>query len=62
MRGSLIAARASGLKSARDQNGEMIVYQDDSAMKSALDMIDGELRRLSGPQSQTIIVRTSKGL
>jgi hypothetical protein len=61
-RDALIAALAGGVKTVRDQNGEMVVYQDAAQMQAVLKTLDAELRRLSGPQPNAIIVRTSKGL
>lgn len=61
-RESLIAALASGLKTVRDANGELVTYQDTSQMRGVLDVIDAELRRLSPTPSQTVVIKTSKGL
>jgi hypothetical protein len=42
LRDKLIEARANGLRSVRDQNGEEIVFKSDKEMASAIAALDRE--------------------
>ena len=62
-RDSLIGARATGVLTFRDQNGEMVTYKSDREMASALSALDREIAALSGARpTHTIRFSTSKGV
>ncbi|MEP3441213.1 MAG: hypothetical protein ABJN72_07035 [Sulfitobacter sp.] len=61
MRADLFAARMSGAREFRDQNGEAVVYKSDSEMAKALAAIDAEIARLSSSAPRTLTFTTSKG-
>lgn len=62
-RDALFEARANGVRSLRDQNGEELTYSSDREMAAALAALDREIASLSGSRPpSTIIFRTSKGL
>jgi hypothetical protein len=42
LRDKLIEARANGLRSVRDQNGETIIFKTDTEMASAIAALDRE--------------------
>jgi hypothetical protein len=63
MREKLFAARANGLRSFRDQNGEEVTYSSDREMAAALAAIDREILTISGGRRpSTIRFQTSKGI
>lgn len=62
-RDALFEARANGIRSLRDQNGEELTYSSDREMAAALAALDREIANLSGGRRPSIIrFRTSKGL
>lgn len=62
-RDDLAKARASGIRSFRDQNGEEVAYRSDGEMKAALAALDSEIAAMTGGRPpKSIIFRTSKGL
>lgn len=62
-RENLLEARANGVRSFRDQNGEEVTYSSDREMANALAALDREIASASGSRPpSTIIFRTSKGL
>ena len=62
-RDSLVEARATGVMTFRDQNGEIVTYKSDREMASALAAVDREIAALSGTRpAHTIRFNTSKGL
>lgn len=61
-RDSLVEARATGVLSVRDQNGEMVVWKSDAEQARALAALDREIAALSGARpTHTIRFSTSKG-
>ena len=62
MRADLHAARMTGARAFRDQNGETVVYKSDSEMARALAALDSEIAALTAKPANTILFRTSKGL
>ena len=62
-RDRLVEARASGLSTLVDQNGERIEYKSDREMAAALAALDAEISRAAGRMfPRSITFRTSKGL
>jgi len=62
-RESLLEARANGVRSFRDQNGEEITYSSDREMAAALSALDREIASASGSRPPSIIrFCTSKGI
>ena len=61
-RDSLFRARAGGVMTFRDQNGELVTYKSDAEMARALAAIDAEIAAASKRPASTILFRTSKGL
>jgi hypothetical protein len=61
MRDALKEARFSGVRSVRDQNGELIEYKSDSEMAAALKALEAELSCRSSPPVKSIIFNSSKG-
>ncbi|MFC4730690.1 phage head-tail joining protein [Salipiger abyssi] len=62
MRADLHAARMTGAREFRDQNGETVVYKSDSEMARALAALDAEIAAQSARPASTILFKTSKGL
>ncbi|MCM2562497.1 hypothetical protein M8756_10090 [Lutimaribacter sp. EGI FJ00015] len=62
MRADLHAARMSGARRFRDQNGEEVEYRSDSEMARALAALDAEIAAAQSRPPSTILFRTSKGL
>lgn len=62
-RDDLSAARYSGVRRVRDQNGEEVEYRSDAEMAAALRALEAEIQAASirKPSSQ-IRFQTSKGL
>ena len=61
-RDSLIEARATGVLTFRDQNGEQVNYKSDREMASALAALDREIAAVGGTRpTHTIRFSTSKG-
>lgn len=62
-RDRLSAARYSGARRLRDQNGEEIEYKSDSEMARALAALDSEIAAASQRKPSSIIrFQTSKGV
>lgn len=62
-RDDLLKARAQGIRSLKDQNGEEIAFSSDREMASAISALDREIAALvAGQPPKSIIFRTSKGL
>lgn len=62
-RDDLMVARAQGVRSVRDQNGETVEYKTDREMAAALAALDRLIAELSGRKSpRTFLFRTSKGV
>lgn len=61
-RDSLFKARAGGVLTYRDQNGELVTHKSDSEMARALAAIDAEIAAASRRPVSTILFRTSKGI
>ena len=61
MRADLFAARMSGARRVRDQNGEEIEYRSDAEMTRALAALDAEIAGLQTRPANTILFKTSKG-
>jgi hypothetical protein len=61
MRADLFAARMSGARRVRDQNGEEIEYRSDAEMTRALAALDVEITGLQTRHANTILFKTSKG-
>ena len=62
-RDSLVEARATGVMTFRDQNGEMVTYKSDTDQARALAALDQEIAALNGARpTHTIRFNTSKGL
>jgi hypothetical protein len=61
-RHGLVEARATGVRSVTDQNGERVEYRNDSELASALALVDAEIRRFNTNPPNTIYLTTSKGL
>lgn len=61
-RDSLFMARAGGVLTFRDQNGELVTYKSDSEMARALAALDAEIAAATKPPASTILFRTSKGI
>lgn len=61
-RDSLFMARAGGVTTFRDQNGELVTYKSDAEMARALAALDAEIAAASRRPASTILFRTSKGL
>ena len=61
MRADLFAARMSGARRVRDQNGEEIEYRSDAEMTRALAAMDAEIAGLQTRPANTILFKTSKG-
>jgi hypothetical protein len=62
-RADLFKARAQGIRSLRDQNGEEVAFTSDREMAAALAALDREIASLTvGQPPKSIIFRTSKGL
>jgi hypothetical protein len=62
MRADLHAARMTGAREFRDQNGETVVYKSDSEMARALAALDAEIAAAQSRPPSTIRFKTSKGL
>ena len=60
-RAKLWEARADGVRSFRDSDGQEVTYRSDAELANAISAIDREIARLSGTP-KTIVFRTSKGL
>ena len=58
----LSAARYSGARRLRDQNGEEIEYKSDSEMARALAALDSEIAAATRKPSSIIRFQTSKGV
>jgi hypothetical protein len=62
-RDALFAARLSGVREVRDQNGESIRYASDREVAAALAAADRAIAEAqAGRPPSTIIFRTSKGV
>lgn len=61
-RDTLFRARAGGVLTFRDSNGELVTYKSDSEMARALASLDAEIAAASRRPANTIHFRTSKGL
>ena len=62
-RDSLVEARATGVMTFRDQNGEMVTCKSDTDQARALAALDREIAALNGARpTHTIRFNTSKGL
>ena len=61
-RDDLRAARYSGARRFRDQNGEEIEYKGDREMAAALSALEAEIAAAQRRPASTITFRTSKGL
>lgn len=62
-RDALIAARAQGVRTYRDANGEAVEYRSDREMAAALAHLDRLIAEAGGRTTpRTILVKTSKGL
>lgn len=61
-RDTLFKARAGGVLTYRDQNGELVTYKSDSEMARALAALDAEIAAASRRPASTILFRTSKGI
>jgi hypothetical protein len=61
MRVALFAARMSGAREFRDQNGESVTYKSDAEMANAMAAIDAEIARLNGVSPRVLSFTTSKG-
>lgn len=62
MRADLLAARASGVRRFRDQNGEEVEYRSDSQMARALAALDAEIAVQTARPATTIHFNMSKGI
>ncbi|MEI4486366.1 hypothetical protein V8J36_09195 [Frigidibacter sp. MR17.14] len=61
-RDMLFRARAGGVMTFRDQNGELVTYKSDAEMARALAALDAEIAAASKRPASTILFRTLKGL
>jgi hypothetical protein len=61
-RDELKAARYSGVRRVRDQNGEEIEYRSDAEMARALATIEAEIAALASKPRTSFTFKTSKGL
>ena len=61
-RDTLFRARAGGVLTYRDQNGELVTYKSDSDMARAIAALDAEIAAASRRPASTVLFRTSKGL
>ena len=61
-REDLLAARFSGVRRFRDQNGEEVEYRSDSELKNAIAAVNSEIAAATRKPSSTVRFHTSKGL
>lgn len=62
-RDNLIAARAQGVRTFVDQNGERVEYKSDREMASALAALERLIAERAGrPSPRAITFKTSKGV
>lgn len=61
-RDTLFKARAGGVLTYRDQNGELVTYKSDTEMARALAALDSEIAAATRRPASTILFKTSKGL
>ena len=61
-RDSLFMARAGGVTTYRDQNGELVTYKSDAEMARALAALDAEIAATNRRPASTFLFKTSKGL
>jgi hypothetical protein len=60
---ALVAARGSGVRRVRDQNGEEVEYRSDAEMSRAIAFVDSEIQAATaGPRPSVVTFNTSKGL
>lgn len=61
-RDALRAARYSGARMFRDQNGEQVEYRSDRELAAALTALESEIAAMAAKPANRILPRTSKGL
>lgn len=61
-RDDLTAARYSGVRRVRDQNGEEVEYRSDAEMAAALRALEAQIQAASVRPSNQIRFSTSKGI
>lgn len=61
-RDDLRAARYSGAREFRDQNGEAVVYRSDRELAAAMAALESEIAAMQGKPASRILFQTSKGV
>ena len=62
LRDILLKARAGGIRSAKNANGEQVDYKTDAEMTAAINDLEARIRRASTARPTSVHVSSSKGL